>query len=119
LALLYSRRFTKPLQELLRLSFSTSTSRLEPISTDIKEFGQVSDEIIHHLQSVHDHEQQRDVLVNELNHRVRNTLAVIQSVALQTLKSAPSAQEAAEVFQARLIALSAAHDPHARGLGGC
>jgi two-component sensor histidine kinase len=30
--------------------------------------------------------QQRELLINELNHRVKNTLATVQSVAAQTLK---------------------------------
>ena len=32
--------------------------------------------------------QQRELLINELNHRVKNTLATVQSVAAQTLKGA-------------------------------
>ena len=30
--------------------------------------------------------QQRELLINELNHRVKNTLATVQSIAAQTLK---------------------------------
>src|SRR3954467_8242033 len=32
------------------------------------------------------HEQQQQVLINELNHRVKNTLATVQSIAAQTLR---------------------------------
>ena len=38
-------------------------------------------------------EEQRKLLVNELNHRVKNTLAVVQSIASQTLRNAASLQE--------------------------
>src|SRR5262245_13412649 len=50
------------------------------------------------------------LLVNELNHRVKNTLATIQSVARQSLRSAPSLREGQQVFDARIVALSKAHD---------
>ncbi len=54
-------------------------------------------------------EQQR-LLVAELNHRVKNTLATIQSIAAQTLRSDPSPQEFRRSFEARLVALSHTHD---------
>ncbi|HMH68613.1 MAG TPA: HWE histidine kinase domain-containing protein [Pinirhizobacter sp.] len=55
-------------------------------------------------------EQQQQVLINELNHRVKNTMAVVQAMAAQTFRRPGADQEAAEVFTARLIALSRAHD---------
>jgi two-component sensor histidine kinase len=50
------------------------------------------------------------LLVNELNHRVKNTLATIQSVARQSLRSAPNLLEGQKVFDSRIVALSNAHD---------
>jgi PAS domain S-box-containing protein len=50
------------------------------------------------------------LLIHELNHRVKNTLATVQSVAMQTLRSATNLEQAQEDFEARLIALSRAHD---------
>lgn len=55
-------------------------------------------------------EQQRQLLVNELNHRVKNTLAVVQAVASQTLRNSHSLREAQEALSMRLIALAKAHD---------
>jgi PAS domain S-box-containing protein len=55
-------------------------------------------------------EEQRTLLINELNHRVKNTLATVQSIASQTLRNAPTAQEAKKALEERLIALSRAHD---------
>jgi PAS domain S-box-containing protein len=55
-------------------------------------------------------EQHRELLINELNHRVKNTLATVQSVAAQTLRNSAVEKEARETFDARLIALSDAHD---------
>jgi PAS domain S-box-containing protein len=55
-------------------------------------------------------EARQRLLVNELNHRVKNTLATVQSIAAQTLRSAPDVQCAKDAFESRLIALAAAHD---------
>jgi PAS domain S-box-containing protein len=50
------------------------------------------------------------LLVNELNHRVKNTLATVQAFSTQTLRTASSMSEARESITARLIALAQAHD---------
>jgi signal transduction histidine kinase/CheY-like chemotaxis protein len=55
-------------------------------------------------------EQHRELLVNELNHRVKNTLTTVQSFAIQTLRNADSLAQGQKAFEARLIALSKAHD---------
>lgn len=54
-------------------------------------------------------ETQRDLLMAELNHRVKNTLAVVQGIAHQTFRGTP-ATEAHAAFEGRLMALSAAHN---------
>src|SRR5262249_46868357 len=43
-------------------------------------------------------QQHRELLLNELNHRVKNTLATVQSFAVQTLRSAPSLGEGRRAF---------------------
>ena len=55
-------------------------------------------------------QRHRELLLNELNHRVKNTLATVQSFAVQTLRNAPSVSAGRHAFEARLIALSKAHD---------
>jgi two-component sensor histidine kinase len=55
-------------------------------------------------------EEQQQALINELNHRVKNTLATVQSIAWQTLRASPQPEDFLEKFQGRLIALSKAHD---------
>lgn len=49
--------------------------------------------------------QHRDLLIAELNHRVKNTLATVQSLAVQTFRGVGS-DEATATFESRLIALS-------------
>ena len=48
------------------------------------------------------------LLINELNHRVKNMLATVQSIAMQTQRSTPDAFGVR--FEERLMALSRAHD---------
>ncbi len=55
-------------------------------------------------------EERRALLANELNHRVKNTLAVVQALALQTARGAPDLPSFSAALQARLIALARAHD---------
>jgi PAS domain S-box-containing protein len=55
-------------------------------------------------------EERQRLLVNELNHRVKNTLALVQGLALQSFKSGRDMAEARDAFQHRLAALASAHD---------
>ena len=57
------------------------------------------------------------LLVNELNHRVKNTLATVQSIAVQTFRRTPDRSEAMAKFEARLIALGRAHSVLSDGDG--
>ena len=50
------------------------------------------------------------LLVNELNHRVKNTLATVQSLAAQTLRDASDPKAAFARLEERLLGLSAAHN---------
>jgi PAS domain S-box-containing protein len=55
-------------------------------------------------------EERQRLLVNELNHRVKNTLALVQGLALQSFRDGRDPKEARDAFQRRLAALAAAHD---------
>lgn len=55
-------------------------------------------------------ENHQKLLINELNHRVKNTLASIQSIVSQTLRGAQSKEEASSAITARILALSRAHN---------
>jgi two-component sensor histidine kinase len=49
-----------------------------------------------------------DLLIEELNHRVKNTLAILQAIAVQTFRSATKIER--EKFEGRLGALAEAHN---------
>jgi two-component sensor histidine kinase len=53
-------------------------------------------------------EMLHDLLIEELNHRVKNTLAILQSIATQTFRSA--SRDEREKFEGRLGALAEAHN---------
>jgi two-component sensor histidine kinase len=53
-------------------------------------------------------EMLHNLLIEELNHRVKNTLAILQSIAAQTFRSA--SRDEREKFEGRLGALAEAHN---------
>jgi PAS domain S-box-containing protein len=55
-------------------------------------------------------EEQRTALVYEVNHRVRNTLATVQSLVRHTLREHGSSQDVERAVMDRIMALSAAHN---------
>ncbi len=54
-------------------------------------------------------EKRQAMLLRELSHRVKNTLAVVQSVARQTLRSSPDTRSFVEAFEGRIRSLAASH----------
>jgi two-component sensor histidine kinase len=54
-------------------------------------------------------EERQRHLIEELNHRIRNMFATVQSMAVNTARDASSIDEFKSRFEARLIALSHAH----------
>ncbi|MHB8283372.1 MAG: PAS domain-containing protein [Caulobacteraceae bacterium] len=55
-------------------------------------------------------EAHQHLLTNELNHRVKNTLATVQALVSQTLRTATSPEEARRAVDERLVVLGRAHD---------
>lgn len=55
-------------------------------------------------------EDHRQLLVNELNHRVKNTLATVQSIANQSLRNAGVESSVRDALEGRLMAIAATHN---------
>jgi PAS domain S-box-containing protein len=55
-------------------------------------------------------EEQQRFFLDELNHRVKNTLTTVQSIASQTLRTTDSPTQFREAFEGRLLALSKTHN---------
>ena len=75
-----------------------------------------SDEIVQYFASLVDltphkqEEAQSKMLIDELNHRVKNTLATVQSIVWQALRTDADPKVQQEAIQSRLLALSRSHD---------
>ena len=54
--------------------------------------------------------ERQKLMIDELNHRVKNTLATVQSIAMQTARSHDDPRTFAETFQSRILSLSHTHD---------
>jgi PAS domain S-box-containing protein len=77
-------------------------------STDGKMVGAVN--LLYDLTETKRAEAQQKALIDELNHRVKNTLATVQSLAAQSFRDSGEASCAKQVFEQRLLALSRTHD---------
>ena len=78
------------------------------VASGIEEFAELAatfDQMAHKRR--HAEEQQR-VLLRELNHRMKNSLAAVRSIASQTLSHAADPEEFQRAFEGRLAALSRA-----------
>lgn len=75
-----------------------------------------SGDIVQHFASfvdltAHKQEQaQSRMLIDELNHRVKNTLSTVQSIVWQALRNASDPEVIRESIESRLFALSRSHD---------
>jgi two-component sensor histidine kinase len=57
-----------------------------------------------------DEEAQSKMLIDELNHRVKNTLSTVQSIVWQALRTASDPKSIRNSIESRLFALSRSHD---------
>ena len=79
-----------------------------------------SGDIVQHFASLVDltryktEELQSKMLIGELNHRVKNTLATVQAIVRQAMLAESNPQMQREAIGSRLLALSRAHDLLAR-----
>src|SRR5262249_37403359 len=82
---------------------SRATPLLSPDGEIVEWFGAASD-----ITARRKAEQHLRLVVNELNHRVKNNLAMTQAVAAQTFRSAESVGEAHASLSSRISALAQA-----------
>jgi two-component sensor histidine kinase len=114
---LASRKLVRQTDRLLRTAGRLGQEKqIAPQATGIREYDLVHSSFAETsaiLRARNDERRQagehRQLLLDELNHRVRNTLTTVQAIAMQTFRSRAE-PEATEAFQARLMALSGAHD---------
>ena len=114
LAWLLASRIAQPLCDLAQAA--AALGRDEPLPAIsrvmVREGRSVADALVAASAELRRREVARRLLVDELNHRVKNTLATVQSLAAQSLKAltGEAADRSRATFEARLFALARAHD---------
>ncbi|MCY1648817.1 cache domain-containing protein [Caulobacter sp. SL161] len=110
LALVYSRRINRDMRRLVRDASAIGRGEsLQPAPRDsLEEIAAVHAALLTASEELKAREERQGVMINELNHRVKNTLATVQALARQTFAKVDGAPLG--VFTDRLIALSGAHD---------
>lgn len=110
LAYLVSRSFAAATGNLTQQAIALGEGRtVTPFKTHLADIALVSDALESASIAIKRREQERELLTNELNHRVKNTLAAIQAIAHNTLRQGVD-PEKRQAFIDRLMALSKAHD---------
>jgi two-component sensor histidine kinase len=74
------------------------------------EVGRVADALTAASRELAEKDRRQTLLINELNHRVKNTLATVQTMAALTARSAPSPEAYKASLEARILALSKTHN---------
>ena len=99
---------SNPPMEQRWLRLDGSPVEVEVVSARVPwEGGYANQVILRDIAARKEAEERQRFLLHELNHRVKNTLTTVQSLASQTLRNAPSLKEFGQKFMDRLLALSA------------
>jgi HWE histidine kinase len=108
MAVLLARRILLGLRALsLQAEALRKIEVVEPPATSILEFNAVIRIIHQTAEDIRTRDRHRELLFHELNHRVKNTLATVQSLARRTFRT--EVPTLYRTFEDRLIALSASH----------
>ncbi|MBL0406681.1 sensor histidine kinase [Microvirga aerilata] len=118
LALLYGRGLARGM---LDLSLSAEAlgrgEQIPATATSVREVNQISRAMARASADLHERAlaqetaaRRQELLIHELNHRVKNTLATVQSLAWQVVRPGVPPRIAQERFQERLLALSRTHN---------
>jgi two-component sensor histidine kinase len=111
LAFLMGRRIINAIHVLeVKASGMRDMKVIEFPRTSVKEVNTVAEIMRDTTQVLQARHKQQTTMMQELNHRVKNTLATIQSISRMTSKNSIDMKAYEEAFSARLMALSATHN---------
>lgn len=111
MALFFANRINREVAELVEDAGAIGEGR--PLATGksaggLAEIAAVREALVAASHELEAREARQAVMINELNHRVKNNLATVQSLARQTFAKLDAEQ--VRIFTERLVAFSAAHD---------
>jgi two-component sensor histidine kinase len=110
LARMISQRFLAEFSDLEQYVAGLRSVTLEPKRGTISEVNRMK-KVLHQVGSeLADALKQQKALLDEINHRVKNTLGTVQSIARLSRASSNDLNEFAAAFEGRLLALSQAYN---------
>lgn len=112
LARFYGERLVRRIKalELYAASVQRPGTNVSPEITGIAEVDSVFNSLTKAASTLREHVRIQNSLIDELNHRVKNTLAIIHSISWQTRKRSSSLDGFGTAFEGRLMALARSHD---------
>ena len=109
LAFFYARALARPLRQLRGVA-ETGGGNAKSVPTGIAELDGVTGTLMRSIIVLKDRDRARARTVNELNHRMKNMLAIIQAIANETRRRASSLEQFGKAFEDRLMALARSHE---------
>jgi two-component sensor histidine kinase len=111
MALFLSRRLSQEIRQLAGAAeLLDRGARINPVDGQVSEVNEVSRRLAAAAARRLGHEAERDLLMRELSHRVKNSFAVLQSILNATLRTTTDPKAFAENFKGRLHSMAAAQD---------
>lgn len=105
----WARRMVTSLVSIERAASISGDGPAQVVRTPIVEFNSLSASIVNAANAIQGKSRHQSTLIAELNHRVKNTLAILQAITVGTAK-AKSTRDVGEALRFRIHGLSAAHD---------
>ena len=110
-ALWFGRRITRPLQQLeVAAAALIENKKITLARTDLREVNRALDAFEITSSALAERQQRQQILVTELNHRVKNTMSMIHSVAVLAARSATDVKDMMNSFTTRLFGISRTQD---------
>lgn len=111
LAAWFGKRIADPIRSLSVAAHALGQGKpVSLLTTGLREVDRVGEAMAAASAGLRVADERQKLLMNELNHRVKNTLATVQSLAWQTLRRGVPPEVARERFEARLLSLSKTHN---------
>jgi two-component sensor histidine kinase len=111
LAFFMGRRITGAIEALQVKAFAMRDMRVVDVPrTSVDEVNTVAEIMRDTAVALRARQEQQTTLIQELNHRVKNTLATVQAISRMSLKNAEDLSSFDRTFSSRLLALSVTHD---------